>query len=257
MRNPQHRGIVLTAFLLVIAGAQSLPAQKAPIEPAKSFEDVPALAKGSAEVKQRIANITDPEGKEVVGDKLTEKVNQRYMQWTKDLLAQAMAQGMAAANPGSMSPNTAITVNLLQTTAIKLSTENQKAVTAYAEAERGLDKQYDETISQIDEMPGDCHSKVGAYLKAGDTYLTNLATPFGELRLKLKKVATDAQSVLDQADKTFRGHPPAFAGNFSRQLTGIAMGTLATTNTTENDAVVKAYNRSVVPELECENKPHL
>jgi hypothetical protein len=259
MGSPQSRCIVAVAFLLVIAGAQPLPAQKTPIEPAKSFEDVPPLAKDSAEVRQQIAMIASPEGKKVVGDKRTEMVNQRYLRWTKDLVAETMAQGMnaGAMSPGNMGPDAANTVNLLQTTMITLSADTQKAVSTYGEAERQLSQQYDDAIAQIAGNPGDCHSKVAAYLKAGDTYLKNLATPYGTLKAKLKKVATDAQSVHDQADKAFSGHPPAFAEIFYRQLTSAALGALATANTTENDAVVKVYNASVVPGLECNNQPHL
>jgi hypothetical protein len=89
MHSPRLKEIALTILFLAVPCAQTLWAQKAPIEPAKSFEDVPPLAKSSGEVKQRTGKITDTQGRTVLGDKLTEPVAGRLRQWAKDLTEQA------------------------------------------------------------------------------------------------------------------------------------------------------------------------
>jgi hypothetical protein len=248
--------------------APALFAQAAPIEPAKSFEDVPQLAKSSAEVKARYGDIINSEGKKVKGDTQAEKVIQRLRQWTKDLAEQAMVQAMhpPAMGAGTIGPATGRMVQLLQTTMMKLNGEEQKAAQTYGQTVGQLDDEYDKNLSQINSdfetrlERGGCRGTTPTYtidcravakqrndaiLKAGDTYLGKLATPYGTLRMKMNSVATEAQSVLDQANKTFGGRPPFFAQAMVQGLTTAGMGALDEANSTESDAVVLVYEKSV------------
>jgi hypothetical protein len=263
MRRSRFQETALALALLVVPCAPALFAQAAPIEPAKSFEDIPALAKSSTEVKQRTGKITDTEGRTVLGDKLTEPVTGRLRQWTKDLTEQAMAQAMhpQATGAGTITPDTARMVQLMQTTAMNLHAEIEKEVVAYGETRGRLDEQYQKDLDEIEKhTPPTATCKSGyqtQFLKAGDTYLKNLAPAYYDLKAKMKHVATDAQSVLDQANKTLGANPPFFARHFIQQLTGFAMGALDKANSEESEAVVEVYRKSVGPWLGCNHQPHL
>jgi hypothetical protein len=65
------------------------------------------------------------------------------------------------------------------------------------------------------------------------------------MRAKMKHLATQAQSVLDQANQTFGGHPPFLARMLGQRLTIASMIALAAANSAENDAVVLVDQESV------------
>ncbi len=266
------------AFLVLLGisnfSAPALFAQATPIEPVKSFPDIPTLAKSSAEVKARYGPITDSDGKPDKGDKLTQKVNKSEMQWMKDFTSQAKAQESQyvaqAMNPygaGAMNPNTGRVLGLLQTTTVKLQGEERKIMQAYRDAEAKIEDKYKQQLAQIpsnyspkmesagcdDPHPRPTQTECkplanqwrAAILKSGDTYLSNLATPFGEMRTKMKGVAAEAQSVLDQADKTLGANRPLFVQGLYRGVVMAGITALGETNSAENDAVVLVYKKSV------------
>jgi hypothetical protein len=63
--------------------------------------------------------------------------------------------------------------------------------------------------------------------------------------MKMKGVATEAQSVLDQADKALGSHPPLMVQGMYHGLVAAAMAPVDYANSTENDAVVLVYQNSV------------
>lgn len=279
MRNQQFGVAGLTICVLLAACVVPLSAQRAPIEPAKSFEDIPSLPKSSAEVQQRVGMITDIEGKQVVGDKLTQKVTDRERQWMKDLSAQAAAQAMGSMSmgAGSITPDTGRVMGQIQTTTEELNGKSEKELAAWTETRQQLDDAYARNLQQIDsgfnarKVRGGCYGATPTYtidcqalekewnaaiLKAGDTDLGKLVTPYEEYKREMKGIATQAQSVLDQADRVFGGHPPAFARAMEQQLTTISMTALGAANSAENDAVVHVYRKSVAPVLGKTGKPH-
>ncbi len=269
MGSSYFKLVALMIFLPALAGPQPLAAQKAPIEPAKSFEDIPALPKSSVEVQHRIAKITNPDGKRVAGDKLTQTVDSRLLAWKKDMENQARAQASQyiarAMNPygaGAMGANTGRMLGQVQTTWFNLQTDMQKESQSYVRARNRIDDQYQKSLDRIynqyaDHPTGNCS---GAYIskfqKAGDNYLSKLATPYGQYKQQMKHVATQAQSVLDQANKTFGPHPPAIALSMEQRLTHLEMGALGGVNAEENDRAMEVYRKSVLVKLECTNQPH-
>jgi hypothetical protein len=269
MRGSHFKIIALMTFLLALAGAQPLPAQRTPIEPVKSFPDIPPLPKSTAEVQQRIGKMTDPGGNHVVGDEHSQTVNSRLFQWKKDMENRARAQASQyiprAMNPsgaGAMNADTGRMIGQLQTGWLNLNAGLENDGKAYVAARGQVEDAFQKDLDQIykeyaDHPTGNCSGAyISKFLKAGDNYLSKLATPYGQYKLKMKHAAAQAQSLLDQANKTFGAHPPALALSMDQRLTNLEMAALGAVNAEENERAMEVYRKSVIVKLECNNQPH-
>src|SRR5207244_10340802 len=82
-----------------------------------------------------------------------------------------------------------------------------------------------------------------ATLKAGDTYLAGLAGPYTTFKAKLKSVAAQAQSTIDQADKSFAGGVPAFVRPMYQSLVTTGVAVLGMVVSAESDAIALVHDQ--------------
>jgi hypothetical protein len=155
----------------------------------------------------------------------------------------------------------------LQMSSMQLNTDQRQLTMSFGQARSQLDQKYQDDISSIeasfykrlnqghclDPAPKtiDCAAvrkeQDAAIMKAGDTYLGNLATPYADMAAKNKAIATQAQGLLDEAHKTFGDNVPFMVRATAQQLTMLGILSLTAVVTTESEAVALVHKQSVAP----------
>lgn len=270
MRKARIVGVAAVALMPWAAPcrAQGL----ANIRPLQSFADIPPLAQTSADVRARFGDVVGPDGKTGGGDTRAQPVLKRLSDWITALNQQAMSQagGAQAMNPQAMMGMTAAggqLIGKLQMSSMQLNTDQRQLTMSFGQAKQQLEQKYQDDISNIEASfrkrldeggcldPGkttiDCAAvrkeQDVATLKAGDTFLSNLAAPYADMAAKNKAIATQAQGLLDEAHKTFGANVPFMANAMMQQLTTLGIVSLSAVVITESDAVAHVHTQSIEP----------
>jgi hypothetical protein len=173
--------------------------------------------------------------------------------------AQSGAAGMTAASGQAL--------QVLATATPKLNADQQQALREFGAAKTAVDEQYSKELERVTGTynkrladggcldPGkrtvDCGAvrkeEDTATLKAGDAYLAGLAGPYMQFTAKMKSVAAQAQSTIDQADKSFAGSVPAFVRPMYQSVITVGVAVLGMVVSAESDAVAHVHERSIAP----------